>query len=324
MNDSPEVVAVTGASGYIGTLLLQKLEELGQLRKLVAIDLRAPPQPIHNIAVYRQDLTEPIDELLHTHRASTLVHLAFIANRGSNLREVNSNRQTNLDALRSVLESCVRARVNHFIYLSSHTVYGAHPDNPIPLTEGAALRPSPDYPYAYDKFLSEQMIQEFAGQHPDMKVTILRSCIVLGPTADNYITRAFFRPRLLGVQNYDPPLQFLYEDDLARVLTIIVQRGVSGVFNVAGEGVVDYRDMAEITKSKLIELPALLGYPLVQLTWHMRLQRDSTAAGLDLVRFPVVLSTGKLRHTTGYRFWHTSKEALESFSNSRHTYQDAA
>ena len=324
MTQPPEVVAVTGASGYIGALLLQKLEEQGDLRKLVAIDLNPPPLPIHNIAVYRQDVTEPIDELLQSHQASTLVHLAFITRRGINRREVISIREANLKALRSVLNSSLQARIRHFVYLSSHTVYGAHPDNPIPLTEGAPQRPSPDYPYAYDNFLSEQMIQEFAEEHPDVIVTVLRPCVVLGPNADNYTTRSFFRPWLVAVQDFNPPLQFLYEDDLARLLTIIIKQGVPGVFNLAGEGVVFYREVAEIIKSKLIELPAFLGYPLVQLTWRLHLQRYSTAAGLDLVRYPIVLSTSKLRHITGYRFWHTSRDALESFTNSCLLYRDAA
>lgn len=324
MTQPPEVVAITGASGYIGSLLLQELEEQGDLRKLVAIDLKPPPLPIHNIAVYRQDVTEPIDELLQEHRTSTLVHLAFITERGINRREVLSNREANLNALQSVLNSCLRARIRHFVYLSSHTVYGAHPDNPVPLGDGAPLRPSPEFPYAYDKFLSEQIIQEFAEQHPELKVTVLRSCLVLGPNADNDVAKASFRPWLVAVQDCNPPLQFLYEDDLARVLTIIIKQGVSGVFNVAGEGVVSYREVAATIKSKLIELPAFLSYPLVQLTWRLHLQRSSTAAGLDLVRYPIVLSTSKLRRITGYRFWHTSWDALEAFTNSCLLYQDAA
>ena len=324
MTQDTEVVAVTGASGYIGALLLQKLEDEGDLHKLVAIDLNPPALPIHNIAVYRQDVTEPIDELLWDHRASTLVHLALITERSINRREILSNREANLKALQSVLNSCLRARIGHFVYLSSHTVYGAHRDNPVPLTDGAPLRPSPEDPYAYDKFLSEQMIQEFAEKHPEIKVTVLRSCVVLGPNADNSFTRDFFRPWLVAVQDYNPPLQFLYEDDLTRVLTIIIKQGIPGVFNIAGEGVVFYREVAEIIKSKLIELPAFLGYPLVRLSWRLRLQRHSTPAGLDLVRYPIVLSTSKLRHITGYRFWHTSRDALESFTNSCLLYRDAA
>ena len=322
MSEALKAVAITGASGYVGARLLQKLEDEAGIRKLVAIDTGPPPAPIHNMAVYRQDVTEPIDGALLHHRVSTLVHLAFVSRRGRNRREVSFIRQTNLDALTSVLESCVRAQVKHFIYLSSHTVYGAHADNPIPLTDGAPLRPLPDFPYGYDKSLSEQIIQEFTEQHQDIAITILRCCMVLGPSADNYITRAFFRPWLLGVSAYNPPLQFVYEDDLARVLTIVIQRGLPGVFNVAGDGVVFYRELAEIIDSRLIQLPSLLAYPLTQLTWNLHVQRGSTASGLDFVRYPIIMSTGRLRQATGYRFWHTSLDALTAFANSSFLYKE--
>jgi len=312
----PTVVAVTGASGYIGTRLLQELEDQEEPHKLVAIDTRPLPFPVLNVAAYRRDVTETIADVLLHHRATTLVHLAFVARRGRNRREVDAIRQANLDALAAVLDSCVRASLSHFIYLSSHTVYGAHPDNPIPLTDKASPRPLPDFPYGYDKYLSELTIQKFAEQHTEVKVTILRACIVLGPSGASSMTSGLFRPWLLGVLAYNPPLQFLHEDDLSRVLAIIIRRKLPGVFNVAGEGVVYYDEMAEIIKSRLIILPAFLAYPLAQLTWSLRLQGDSTAAGLDLVRYPMVLSTGKLTQATGYRFWHTSLETLTAFANS--------
>ena len=322
MEQTNKVVAVTGAAGYIGHRLLNELEENEEQGKLVAFDTRPLAFPIHNVAAYRQDVTESIDDILYNHRVTTLIHLAFDSTRGRNRREVTAIRQSNLDTLKSVLDSCVRAQVRHFIYLSSHTAYGARRDNPIPLTDKSPLRPLADFPYGYDKFVSEELIQQYAEQHQELNVTILRSCIVLGPNAGNSISRALFRPLLLGVLDYNPPLQFLYEDDLARVLAIIVGREVTGVFNVAGEGVVFYREMAGIIKSKLLSLPAFLAYPLAQLTWNLGIQRDSTASGLDLVRYPMVLDTGKLRQATGYRFWHTSLETLTSYANSCLLYQE--
>lgn len=322
MEQTSKVIAITGAAGYIGRRLLQELEENGEQRKLVAFDTKPLAFPIHNVAAYRQDVAEPIDDTLYNHRVTTLIHLAFDAKRGRNRREVAAIRQSNLDALRSVLVSCVRAQVRHFIFLSSHTVYGAHRDNPIPLTDDAPLRPLADFPYGYDKFMSEDLIREFAEEHQDLKVTILRSCIVLGPNAQNSISKGLFRRLLLGVLDHNPPLQFLYEDDLARVVAIIIGREVPGVFNVAGEGVVFYRELAATIKSRLLSLPALLAYPLAQLTWNLGIQRDSTASGLDFVRYPIVLDTSKLRQATGYRFWHTSLETLTSYTNSCLLYRE--
>ena len=317
-----KVVAVTGASGYIGTKLLERLEQEPGLRKLVAFDVNPLPVPFHNIAAYRKDVSEPIDDELNDQSATTLVHLAFNARRGANRREVAAIREENLETLRSVMASCARTRVAHLIYLSSHTVYGAHSDNPVPILDDAPMRPSPELPYGYDKHLCELALDEFTQAQADIKVTILRSCIVLGHGTDNFVTKAFFRPWLLGVLDDNPALQFVYDDDLARVMSIIIQKEISGTFNVAGDGVVYYREMAKIIKSKLINLPPFLAYPLVQLSWELRLQRDATSRGLDLVRWPIVMGTGKLHKATGYRFWHTALDALTAFANSTYLYKD--
>lgn len=319
-----KVVAVTGASGYIGTKLLERLEQEPSLRKVVAFDVNPPTVPIHNLAAYRKDVSSPIDEELTDQDATTLVHLAFNARRGANRREVEAIRKENLETLRSVMASCAGSRIGHLIYLSSHTVYGAHSDNPVPISDDAPMRPSPDYPYGYDKHLSELALEEFAQAQNDVRVTILRSCIVLGYSADNYTTRAFFRPWLMGVAENNPAMQFVYDEDLARVMSIFIQKEIPGTFNVAGDGVVYYREMAKIIQSKLISLPSFLAYPLARLSWELHLQRDATSGGLDLVRWPILMSTGKLHKAIGYRFWHTALDALTAFANSAYLYKDPA
>jgi len=322
MAQQGKVVAVTGASGYIGTKLLERLEQEPGIRKLVAFDVNPPPVPFHNIAVYRKNVSESIEDELNDHDATTLVHLAFNPRRGANRREVDAIRQENLNTLRSVMASCARAGSRHLVYVSSHTVYGAHSDNPVPITDDAQMRSSSDFPYGYDKQLCELALEEFGRAQEDVKVTVLRSCIVLGHGADNFITRAFFNPWMLGVAENNPPLQFVYDDDLARVMAIIIQREIPGTYNVAGDGVVYYREMAQIIKSRLINLPSFLAYPVAQLSWQLHVQRDATASGLDLARWPIVMSTGKLHKATGYRFWHTALEALTAFANSTYLYKD--
>jgi UDP-glucose 4-epimerase len=184
------------------------------------------------------------------------------------------------------------------------------------LTERAPLRPSPDFPFGYDKFLSDQILDAFAERHQDTKITILRPGTVLGPSASKDVSRIFLYPRPMGVCGYDPPFQFLHEDDLARILAIIIKRGISGVFNAAGEGVAFYREIGEILPGALKCLPALLAYPLVKLTWELGLQRSINTSELRLMQYPVLLSTGKLEQATGYRPRYTSLEAVTAFVNS--------
>ena len=315
MVEAAKVVAVTGSSGYIGSRLLRQLEE-ENLERLIAFDTRPPPLPIHNITVYRQDVSRPIDDALRRNGVTTLVHLAFIRNWGRNRREVRNIRENNLRTLHTVLDSCSGAGVQHIVYLSSHTVYGAHRDNPVPLTEQAPLRPLADFAFSYDKFLSEQILESFAERHEEIKVTILRVSPVLGPGADNNISRIFLTPRPQGLCGYNTAFQFLHEDDLACILSNIIQRSVSGTFNISGDGVAFYREIAQAIPSKLRCMPALLAYPLIASTWGIGLQRDHSPAHLGFMRYPILLSTGKLVQSTGYRLKYTSLEALISFVNS--------
>ena len=274
MTQQGKTVAVTGACGYIGTKLLEKLEEETYLRKLVAFDVNPLPLPVHNIAFYRKNVSGPIDDELNEHDVTTLVHLAFNSRRGSTRREVAEIHDENLATLRSVMASCVKARVAHLIYISSHTVYGAHSDNPIPITDNAPLRASPDFPYAHDKHQSEIALAEFTQAQKDVKVTVLRTCTVLGHGAANIESQDFFRPWLFGIMDSAPPLQFIYNDDLARVISIIIQRQIQGTFNVAGNGVVHYREMAQIIQSRVVILPAFILYPLVRLLRRIHLQKN--------------------------------------------------
>ena len=286
MVDGAKIVAVTVASGYIGSRLLRQLEE-ENLERLVAIDINPPPLPIHNVAVYRQDVGLTFEDALRRSEVTTVVHLAFVQNRGRNRREVRETRETNLRTLHVVLDSCARAGVKHVVYLSSHTVYGARRDNAVPLTESSPLRPVPDLAFGYDKFLSDQILESFAERHPDIKVTLLRCCSVLGPSATPDISRIFTFPGPMGVCGQNPAFQFLHEDDLARILTLVIHRGISGV----------------------------LGFPAVSMTWKMGLQTRRNTAELDLLRYSLLLSTGKLREATGYQINYTSLETLTSFVN---------
>jgi UDP-glucose 4-epimerase len=317
MTEATKVVAVTGASGYIGARLLQYLGEEGEFEKLVAMDTRPLPLPVHDATVYSRDVIAPIDDALGHHQVTSLVHLAFISRQGRSRREVRAIRQTNLKALHSVLNSCVRVNVGHVIYLSSHTVYGAHPDNPVPLNEDAPLRPLVTFPYGYDKFLADQVLHTFAEQHPNVRVTVLRPCVVLGPSANNDFARAFFRSWVPAVKGHDPSLQFLHEDDLVRVMASIIRLGLPGVFNVAGEGVVTYREMAEIIQSKTVDLPPFLAYPVLRLGRCLGIRRDSMASWLDLVKYPIVLNTDRLEQAAGYRPWHSSRDTLSAFAGAK-------
>jgi UDP-glucose 4-epimerase len=317
MVDMAKVVAVTGASGYVGTKLLQELERKVNLGRVVAIDSRPLPMPVHNIVSKRLDITgHSLDDVFQDLNVDTVVHLSFSIRPGRNRREIEFTRKSNLDGVRNVLRGCSAAKANNFIFLSSHTVYGPHRDNAVPITEEAQPRPLAEFQYSYDKWLCEREVLQFASENPKVSVTILRSCVVLGPAADNQVARGFFKPLLLGFMGNDPPWQFVHEEDMARLLGLLVMEPQQGIYNVAGNGVVAYSQIARIARRRLVRLPSVLAYAATQLAWNMGIQKESPARGLDFVRYPVVLTTGKLKKETGFRFNYSSEEVLTSYIDS--------
>lgn len=311
--DGGKVIALTGASGSIGSWLLQQLEGLPGRGKLVAFDIKPPPRPIHNIAVYRQNVTQPIDAPLRQHQVSTLVHLAFDSRRGVTPGETNRIRGNNWRALETTLESCSLAGVRHIIYLSANAIYGASRDNPVPLTEDLSRKTLPSSPYGRDIFQAEQTLTAFSEGYPQIKVTVLRISPVLGSAPGSPLTARLF-PRRLWAAGSNPPFQFLHEADLARIMLEFIHREMPGTFNVAGDGVVFLREIADLTHRKLTRLPAFLAYGVVGLSRRMLLQPGAAKAELDALRYPVIMSAAKLKQTTGFRFRYTSLETLNAFA----------
>ena len=313
---SASVVAVTGSAGYIGFQLLRELETMPSLTKLVAIDRKPLPMPIHNIHAHRVDIKGPLTRVFRMDSIDTMVHLAFDLREGRNVREAEAIQSDNLFGLNNVLKECRRARVKSFIYLSSQTVYGAHPDNPVPITEEAEPRPLPNFQYSRSKDLSEKMVQGFAEENPDMNVTIIRCCMVLGPGGTSRVTDAFQKPFLLKIAGSDPPMQFIHSMDLARVLSIMSVEPKPGVFNLAGNGTVRYSEMAKIMGRRLVSLPSQMANGLVHLSWKLGIQKDASAVGLNFIRHPIIMATGKIKQATGYRFYYTSREAVSAYAAS--------
>jgi len=315
MSNTGRRIAVTGASGYIGAGLVRALCGADGVEMVLATDIVAPRSPLPANALFvRQDVSHPFQGLFSDHGIDTVVHLAYVMRPD---RDREAARRVNVGGAENLISACVESGVNRLVYLSSTTVYGAHPDNPPLLTESSQTRPAPGFQYSVDKVLAESLIQEFAESTANTEALILRCCPVVGPRADNFVARAFLKSFLVAVRGADPPMQLIHEDDLISSLVPCTLDTAAGIFNVAGEGNIRWSEMAAALGRRLVTLPAALLYPAIQTAWNLRLQSDSPARGLDLIRYPWNASTTKIEKELDFRPRHTSRQAWEAYAEGR-------
>ena len=308
-----KTVAITGISGYIGSKLLAQLDKVGEVEKIIGLDIKPPKVSSGKLKFYPQNVLEPFEHIFRENQVDSAIHLAFV------LKPTHNRAgawQIDIKGSRNFLEACSQAQVKHILYLSSHTVYGAHPENTAPLKEDSPLRPVPGFQYSWDKAEVEKLFQGFASSREDVCLTILRVCPVIGPNAGKSVVTSMFRPLMLFVAGYDPPLQFVHEDDLVRVILTFLRRRIGGIFNVAGEGEIRYSEVARLCRSKTISLPGKLLHFLMSFSWKLHLQNESPPEGLEFIKYPPLVDTQKLKSEAGFRFNYSSKDAVASFVDS--------
>jgi nucleoside-diphosphate-sugar epimerase len=121
------------------------------------------------------------------------------------------------------------------VYTSSAMVYGAWPNNPVPLTEDAPMRPNAGFAYATAKAESERLAVEWRDANDGARLAVLRPATVLGGEEDR-LTHLLRDVLPAGVADPIPPVQYLHGDDLADAVVLACTAGLDGVFNVAPDG----------------------------------------------------------------------------------------
>lgn len=305
------VVAVTGVNGYLGQGLLARLEGDDAVERVVGIDVSEPVAGSPKLDFHQADVRDArLAKILVG--IDTVVHLAF---QHDPIRDEERMRAINVDGTRNVLESAGALGVRKVVYPSSATVYGAHPDNDFPLSESSPLRANPDFAYSVHKLATERLVEEFRAAHPDVVVTLFRSAIVLGPHTENFVSRMLEAPRLLTVRGYEPPFQFVHEDDVADALTLAVREDLDGVFNLAADGWLTLPEVVAGAGKRRAELPEAVAFSMAERLWRTGLT-TAPPGELHYVMHPWVIDNARLR-AAGWTPQHTNAEALRAAVEAR-------
>ncbi len=315
-------VAITGSGGYLAQQLITRLGSDPEVEFILGLDIkpREPRLPCPALFL-RYDITAPWGELrdyFHSRDINTALHLAWQFNP---IHDAKRHRQVDVEGSSNFFRAAGAARLKRVVYTSSTTAYtnASNPENP--LTEETPVTGTPRYLYSKHKGEVDRMAQEFMRQHPEIGVVILRPSIVVGPHTQNIVSkmtewpwRSF--PWMFQVRGADPPMQYLSEDDIGEILYRALRSDVRGVFNCAGDGVVRFRELARAMGKRPLPIPASLLYAQTGLLWALHLA-PFPAGILDMIRYPWVADTTRLKTTFGYTPRLGSREALETFASLR-------
>ncbi|MEU8460246.1 SDR family oxidoreductase [Streptomyces sp. NPDC029003] len=295
------VIAVTGAASGVGAALVSRLVASDEVKQVVAIDERRGDCAAAQWHIL--DVRDPaIAEKLRG--ADVVVHLALDLD-----LETDPAARTayNVRGTQTVLTAAAAAGVHRVVLCTSAMVYGALPDNDIPLSEDSELRATAEATGVGDLLEIERLGRRAPRAHPGLNVTVVRPAVLVGGT-DTALTRYFESPRLLVVAGSRPTWQFCHVEDLVSALEYAALEKAEGELAVGCEGWLEQEEVEELSGIRRMELPSA-----VALGAAARLHRigltPSPAGDLAYTMHPWVVSVSGL-HAAGWRPRWTNEEVL--------------
>lgn len=230
-------ILITGAAGFIGFHLTKKLCKLGF--NVVGIDnindyydvglkharlniIKADP----NFTFYPIDITDraSLNKLFEQHRFQYVVNLAAQAGVRYSLVNPYAYLESNLHGFLNVLEACRHHPVEHLIYASSSSVYGANRKIPFSVHDNV------DHPlslYAASKKSNELMAHSYSSLY-NIPTTGLRFFTVYGPFGRPDMALYIFTKSIIEgspievYNNGEMRRDFTYVDDIVESISRLI------------------------------------------------------------------------------------------------------
>jgi nucleoside-diphosphate-sugar epimerase len=304
-------VLLTGASRPLGRRLLSLLAGDPDVHEVVAVDaldltpvraLWTPGGP--SLRTVRGRLASlDLEEVVAG--VDQVIHLA--AGTGD---ELDGTGVSGVDVPGTRALLAALGPVRSMVVLSSATVYGAWPRNPVPLTERAPVRPNPGLEFADQKAEVERLVLDWAADAPsDPKVAILRPTLTLSAESLEWMERSAWGVVGLRAGSDVPPAQFLHLDDLASAVDLARARSLDGPFNVAPDGWIPPDDLVGLRGAgPRVPLPVPMASRLAALTHRMSLLSTPSGA-VPYTMHPWVVANDRLRAAGWTPRW-TNEEAF--------------
>jgi UDP-glucose 4-epimerase len=298
-------VAVTGASGNVGTSLLQCLADEPAVESILGISRRLPAKRFPKVEWRQADIVTS-DLPSHFEGADAVVHLAWLIQPG---RDHDTLRAVNVDGSARVFRATAEAGVPALVYASSVGAYSPGPKD---------TRVDENWPtngvgtsfYATHKAEVERLLDAFEREHPGVRAVRLRPGLIFKREAASQIRRLFagpflpsplVHPRRIPVVPETERLRFqaVHSLDVGDAYRLAILRDVRGAFNVAAEPVLDGAELGRVLGARRVSVPPRALRAGAALTFRLRLQ-PSEPGWVDMALCVPLMDTRRAREELGW------------------------
>ena len=308
-------VVVTGATGNVGTSVLQALGADDRVESILGLARRRPTWHLPKVTWAEADVVS--SDLVGLFRgADVVIHLAW-AIQPSHRPEVL--RSINVVGSARVFDAVAEAGVPSLVYASSIGAYSPGPkdravDESWP-TEGLVSSF-----YARHKAAVERRLDVFEREHPDVRVVRLRKALIFKREAASGVRRLFagpfvpgwlLRPDRIPAVPDTPGLVFqaVHTADVADAYRRAALGDARGPFNIAAEPVLDGRTLAAALDARPVGVPRRLLRAAASASWRLHLQ-PTPPGWVDLAFAVPVMDTTRARTELGWAPTVGADEAL--------------
>jgi len=230
-------ILVTGVAGFIGYHLAKRLLELGN--QVYGIDnlndyydVSLKQARLNRLLPHTQFTFECLDisdrtlveQLFQKHNFDCVVNLAAQAGVRYSIENPHTYVDSNLVGFTNILEGCRHSEIEHLIFASSSSVYGAN--TKVPFTVGDNVE-RPVSLYAATKKANELMAHAYSHLY-QIPITGLRFFTVYGPwgrpdMAYFKFAQAIAQEQPIDIYNYGKMKRdFTYIDDIVEAIALII------------------------------------------------------------------------------------------------------
>ena len=313
-------IVVTGASGNVGSALVERLGREDGVDSIVGIARRPHDWRPDRTEWVHLDLSDDVtDDLSAAFRgADAVVHLAWLF---QPTRHPEVTWRANVIGTTRVLDAVERAGVPAVVVASSVGVYSPRagldlvdeswPSHGVPLTA-----------YSREKAYVERLLDAHEARHPDRRVVRMRPAFIFQTRSTTQQRRLFMGPLVphtllrSGIPVVPMPadlrLQTLHTSDVAEGYTAALTRDVRGAFNLAADPVLGPEELAALLGGRWVPAPARAMRAGLAAAWAAHAVPASPQL-FDLLMSAPMMSAQRAREELGWSPAVSAQDAVRAF-----------